>query len=258
MPIILPVYLEKVKLSVNGYETVEHYSSLLSRAPKLCKIYVNFVDDFTLMNEDSLLYLFTNLGDRILSLTNVNASFFRQSSSLICEFCINLKELSIVRPQGSTALQSSSTTGLYLLPVFQEPARAYKITHLHLGLENLSQSLLLAIAENCRNLKTLDLAYCRTLDDIILTKMTEHCGKTLKILDISLCNSVTDDGILTVAQKCPNLEEIMLFQTKIGDKAVLALAMRCTKLKFCGVNPEQISNETTQILCEKCIHKILM
>lgn len=258
MPVILPVYLEKIKLSINGYETVEHYSSLQSRAPKLSKIYANFVDDFTLMNEDSLLYLFTNLGGRISSLTNINASFFRQISSLICEFCPNLKELSIVRPQGSAGLQSSSTTGLYLLPMFQDFDRAAKLTHLHLGLENLSQSLLSALAENCRNLKTLDLAYCRTLDDMILTKITENCGKTLKILDISLCNGITDDGILVVAQTCPNLEEIMLFQTKIGDKAALALALRCTKLKFCGVNPEQISKEATEILCEKCVHKILM
>lgn len=258
MPLILPPNLRKLKLSINGYETEDHFKMIDEQLKHLDKLYIHFDDDFTVVNETGFESLFTYLGQKLVSLTNVNAVNFNRISYLICQFCENLKELSVIRAPGAGLKLASLANGCQLLPLFRDENRAMKIRHLNLGIENLSQVLLNCIADNCQRLRTLDLAYCRTIDDAVLLRLSENCCRTLKVLELSLCSSVTDEGIMAVANKCSNLEEIIMFQTKIGDKSLSALVNRCPNLRYCGASSEHINESTIKLLYDHNIKFVLV
>jgi hypothetical protein len=69
-----------------------------------------------------------------------------------------------------------------------------------------------------------------------------------QVLDIARCSEITDDGVVRVAQHCPNLEEITMFQCAVGDDALYALGSNCLRLRVCGLHPGAASHQAIEYL----------
>lgn len=63
-----------------------------------------------------------------------------------------------------------------------------------------------------RKLEHLDLSWT-SLGDEVAHAIAETCGATLRILDLS-GTSVTEDGVITLLQRCPRLEELSLISCR--------------------------------------------
>jgi len=239
---------------LNGSETSEHFAALCQdRLPNLERLYIHFIENYTIAMETGLLSLFSYLGPKIASITDVSAAIFSQIAFLVCEYCSNLKTLGILH------LTSSNVTGFQLLPLFRDEERANRLKHLRLTIDHASQALLGFMASNCSNLRTLDVAYCQTMDDTLLTQIAINCGGSLKTLDVSYCRQITDDGIRSVAINCASsLEEISMLETSVADDGVLALSAYCHQLRVCRFDEKLVSDSVKKRLRKSCADRVML
>lgn len=84
-------------------------------------------------------------------------------------------------------------------------------------------------------LERLNVAQCALVTDALLQTLASQCGASLRGLLLSDCVNVTDAGVVAVAHKCHQLEEIALNRVtkseKITDTACAALGEHCKKLQ---------------------------
>ena len=74
---------------------------------------------------------------------------------------------------------------------------------------NLSNTSLLLIAKHCPGLQVLDLGECM-INDIGIIALTRNC-KGLKSLNLACsCRGLTDTGVLSIQENCPELQELFL------------------------------------------------
>lgn len=252
-PVLLPCNIRKLKLSLNGTESSEHFAALCQeRLPNLERLYIHFVENYTVGDESGLVSLFSYLGPKIVSITDVSAVVFSQIAFLVCEFCMHLKTLGILR------LPSSNVTGFQLLPLFRDEERASRLKHLRLTIDHASQSMLTLVASNCYNLRTLDVAYCKAMDDTLLEQIAKNCAGNLRTVEVSYCRLITDDGIKAIALHCSGaLQEICMLETSVSDDGILALAAHCPRLRVCRYNEKLISPAVTKKLRESCVDRVI-
>lgn len=84
-------------------------------------------------------------------------------------------------------------------------------------------------------LERLNVARCALVTDALLHTLASQCGASLRSLILSDCVNVTDAGVVTVARKCQQLEELALDRVakseKITDTACAALGEHCKRLQ---------------------------
>jgi len=132
------------------------------------------------------------------------------------------------------------------------------LKHLRLTIDHASQSLLSAIANNCFNLRTLDVAYCQAMDDALLMQVAVNCAGNLRTLEISYCRLITDEGIKSVAINCSSsLTEICMLETGVGDEGILALAATCSWLRVCRFDTKLVSPDVIKKLREACVDRVI-
>ncbi len=69
-----------------------------------------------------------------------------------------------------------------------------------------------------------------------------------QVLDIARCSEISDEGVVRVAQQCPNLEEITMFECAVGDDALYALGSNCVRLRVCGIHPGAASRHAVDYI----------
>lgn len=238
-PLILPAFLTELKISINGYETESHFVALAG-LPCLQDFYVTLDDQYHIADEEAFLALFSLLGAKIKGIRNLNQFSLPRFADFIVDFVPNLQELGVPHQQGGSLRHS--TNGACLAPVFQSSQKAALFTRLQLGIESLCQTVLIHMGDLSCRLTCLDLAYCQSLDDTILSTVARNCCSTLRVLDVSACPLLTDLSIISVAEYCADvLQEISLFQTKVSDRAVVILIGNCSRLRVCGISPGVLS-----------------
>jgi len=82
---------------------------------------------------------------------------------------------------------------------------------------------------------TLHLGNCN-IDDDAVEAVAEHCSN-LRVLDLSVCVSLTDRALIALSRGCPFLQNLNLtFCMRVGDVGVIALVRGCTTLEILNLS----------------------
>jgi hypothetical protein len=101
--------------------------------------------------------------------------------------------------------------------------------------EDVTDGIVIAIAERCPGLTSITLDKCE-ITDATLIALAEHCPRLtifhLDSEDLEL-HGVTDDGVVALAANCPGLTEVTIggmMDDTITDNAIIAVAENCPGL----------------------------
>ena len=97
--------------------------------------------------------------------------------------------------------------------------------------ENITDDIVIAIAQNCPELTNIDLDRCSNVTDDAVIAIAQNC---VGLADIHLvwCWNITNDAVIAIAENCAGLTKINLHGCYyITDTAVIALAERCEYLE---------------------------
>jgi len=102
------------------------------------------------------------------------------------------------------------------------------------GCVNVTAHGVRTLVESNRRIQELRLSHIRTVDDDVLQCCAQHLW--LEKLDLSHCTSVTDAGILALAETCLGLEELLVeWCRRITWSSVKQLIRRCKQLSLLDV-----------------------
>jgi len=133
-------------------------------------------------------------------------------------------------------------------------ARCPMLAHVDLRCTNVTDVGVGAIASGCLLLTYVDASFCnrvtgKCIGALATCPMLTHVSlcrtnitddgvsalgtgcRLLKCVNFSMCTSVTDDGVCSLAQKCPMLTHVLLGHTNVGDAGVLFLIALCPRLR---------------------------
>lgn len=133
------------------------------------------------------------------------------------------------------------------------------------------------IANNCRQLKKIDIANCGDITN--LSNLTRKCEEltdikargcyqltddsmkdianncsALKHLDVAYCDEITDIGVVSLVDKCPTLTAINVSGcNRITDSAILAIAEDCPNLTTLSLAEcIRVTDPVVEKLANKC------
>lgn len=107
----------------------------------------------------------------------------------------------------------------------------------------------------CKNLRSINVGYCKHLTDNIMFHIANHANKRLESLDLTRCTTITDVGFQYWAyQSFPNLKKLSLKDcTFLTDKSIIAIANAATNLEILDLNfCCAISDVSIEVLCLGC------
>ena len=107
----------------------------------------------------------------------------------------------------------------------------------------------------CPGLTSIGLSHCPSISDIGVIALAEGCSQ-LQSIDLSHCRSISDIGVSSIAGGCPHLTSINLSGCpSISDIGVSALAEGCPHLTSIDLsNCARISDIGISALAEGCPH----
>ena len=100
---------------------------------------------------------------------------------------------------------------------------------------------LVAIAEGCSLMTHLNVSRCRSLLKFGITKVFYACRR-IEVVDISYLNEIGDNEVRVLALNCPHLREIKAGENvSISDTGIIAIAEHCPDIEFIDVSRSQLS-----------------
>eukprot|EP00760_Papus_ankaliazontas_P018037 PhM_4_TR17419/c0_g1_i1/m.29403 len=89
-----------------------------------------------------------------------------------------------------------------------------------------------------RALSELTLSWCRSLNDVTLKGIMEHCGANLVVLDVAQCTRITDDSLISISQEAARLRRLdvsgCIGVSDLGIAAVVRGCRALDSLRICG------------------------
>ena len=85
-----------------------------------------------------------------------------------------------------------------------------------------------SLIQKCKMLEDIQINHCDITDDMLET-LTGYCP-SLKILNISMCEYLTDDGVSNILSTMTSLTEVILLGSHIGDHGISQIAENCPNL----------------------------
>lgn len=197
----------------------------------------------TSVTEEGLIFFFQRCHDLRQVVLNSNISF-RRSLEVLCASCPHLTHIDI-----SKAYKLSPTS-------FHAIVAAYPYLHtLKIISNHVTQGSGQLIAASCKQLRVFHCSRLRTRDigleaiweanrhlsdvDISFNRVVTNsdilhlvqCCPSIEILNIRMCNNISDSALMAIAQHCHLLTSIDLeFCLKITYKGVIAIVQRCSNL----------------------------
>jgi len=106
------------------------------------------------------------------------------------------------------------------------------VRYLNIGKNRSCQSQdLVPILNSCKDLEAFDISWCPRLDDQGIRHIANSCNTKLTMLNLNFCRKVTPEGIIFLAQKCQNINDLNLKNnTTIDDEVVFSLARHMQNL----------------------------
>merc|ERR1712166_935745 len=95
---------------------------------------------------------------------------------------------------------------------------------------NINDAVIIALAERCPALISVDVSYCRNLTDAAIIGLAERCPALTRVSVIS-CTKLTDAAIIGLAEHCPALTDVSVSSCRnLTDAAIVALVECCPAL----------------------------
>ncbi|XP_044001774.1 uncharacterized protein LOC122848022 [Aphidius gifuensis] len=192
---------------------------------------------------------------------NSEAELHEESITVISNNCKKLKHLEIPYCPISSYYDGNPLSSL---TVYVELSKLQYLEYLNLShRKNLSDSTIIAIANNCKNLKKLDIQSCTGLTETALVALTNL--ENLQKLDVSFldvitdsfviklkglkalrcegCQKLTDDGIIQFIENNPHLEFLDVCSICIDITMNIVIAANSANKNRTNVNslPEEIN-----------------
>jgi hypothetical protein len=128
------------------------------------------------------------------------------------------------------------------------------ITEIHLEKLQVSDRGLMALA-SCPSLEVLHLVKTPECTDMGLSALAEKCNLLRKIhIDGWKTNRIGDQGLITIARKCPNLQELVLIGVNPTARSLELVATKCANLErlaLCG--SETFGDAEISCIAAKCL-----
>ncbi|XP_041376599.1 F-box/LRR-repeat protein 2-like [Gigantopelta aegis] len=145
-------------------------------------------------------------------------------------------------------------TRQYHSNIFKKPSGILKEKKLSVGdIEELQKSTEMTFQLNSiTGLKTLDLMACSKLTDTGLRAAVRFTE--LQVLKLSMIHSLTDAGVIAIAEANPSLEEVHLAQcANITDASIKCLTKRCSRLHHLNISScDQLTSQSIKYIKEYC------
>ncbi|KAK6202269.1 uncharacterized protein RJT21DRAFT_118272 [Scheffersomyces amazonensis] len=107
----------------------------------------------------------------------------------------------------------------------------------------------------CKNLKILNVGYCKHLTDNVMHHIANHANKRLESLDLTRCTAITDKGFQYWTYRTfPNLKKLSLKDcTFLTDKSIISIANAATNLEILDLNfCCSLTDIAIEVLCMGC------
>ncbi|XP_033762682.1 F-box/LRR-repeat protein 4-like isoform X2 [Pecten maximus] len=163
-------------------------------------------------------------GRELSTLYLANCSFVNSDvMKSIANFCPKLKDLDI---QSCSKIDGTDLLQLKNLP---------NITRLNLYRSLVDVQSLTALLEVFKNLEILNLGSCTRINnfDEVCLALGENCKKLIS-LDLWRSRTITGDGLVSLANGCPELEELDIGwcpELRLCSTSLVQLVQKCPKLK---------------------------
>ncbi|XP_057971516.1 F-box protein At1g47056 [Malania oleifera] len=128
------------------------------------------------------------------------------------------------------------------------------LVEIHLERLQLSDNGLSAIS-SCSTLEILHLVKTPECTNFGLASVVEHCRLLRKLhIDGWRTNRIDDEGLIALAEHCPNLQELVLIGVNPTSLSLMALASKChnlERLAICG--SDTLGDAEILCIAEKCV-----
>lgn len=107
----------------------------------------------------------------------------------------------------------------------------------------------------CKNLKILNVGYCKHLTDNVMFHIAHHANQRLESLDLTRCTTITDKGFqYWTYRSFPNLKKLSLKDcTFLSDKSIISVANAAPNLEILDLNfCCALSDIAIEVLCMGC------
>ncbi|XP_013406968.1 S-phase kinase-associated protein 2 isoform X2 [Lingula anatina] len=129
-----------------------------------------------------------------------------------------------------------------------------RVQYLDLSMTVVSEAGLEELLGRCKSLRKLSLEHC-ALNDKICGYISEN--KLLEVLNLSMCQGITKDGLKAIGRQCQRLEALNIAwiqpSKEVVDTVVTSLTRGLLKLNFSGCR-ELLSDENVLQLVTTCPH----
>ncbi|ORX92118.1 RNI-like protein [Basidiobolus meristosporus CBS 931.73] len=158
----------------------------------------------------------------------------RKFESLQLEYCGATHSVVQKIATYSGRLKHLNLNNVYILTdstIIELAHRSSALTHLGVASSSISDSGILALAQNCRKLKSVDISYCGAVTDQSILALATQCPE-LEHLSMGYCDKISDVGVITLANCLPYIRSIdITFCGQISDVSVKALLGKCLRLE---------------------------
>ena len=121
--------------------------------------------------------------------------------------------------------------------------------------ENITDDMVIAIAENCPGLMKINLEECGYITDAAVIALAKNCPGLTKIY-LQRCEDITNAAVIALAERCAGLTDINLVGGDyITDAAVIALAEGCaglTRIHLPCFSNSNITDTAIIALADRC------
>jgi hypothetical protein len=121
------------------------------------------------------------------------------------------------------------------------------------GFEDLAKSDLHPAIPHLRQLQTLDVSYCKQLDDDTMTLLSQHIHETLQVLYIKSLQQVTDEGLKAICC-CSELVTLDISNLpRITDMGGVAIGENLTRLRCLYLRDNfRLTNVSIDMITRRC------
>lgn len=99
----------------------------------------------------------------------------------------------------------------------------------------------------------MNLRFCEGLTDKGLVELTLGVGKSLKSLGVAACAKITDISMEAVGSHCRSLETLSLDSEFIHNQGVLAVAEGCPNLKVLKLQCVNVTDDALEAVGASCL-----
>lgn len=130
-----------------------------------------------------------------------------------------------------------------------------QLTHINIDGTKLKNKSIVTLGRACARLESLSVAMCPAIGDRGVGELGRHCSE---LLHLDLHNtSMTDAGVLVIADSCPSLKLISLANVQsISDVSIIALAAGCPHLQSIDLSENSSSYWRASSITDESLHAI--